>query len=53
MAKRHRSESGSPDATTHSLAWFSALLRGIDRNDQTLVEQARRRLEELRRSTIR
>ena len=47
MAKRHRWESRSRDATNHPIAWFSTLLRGIARNDKTMVEQPRRQLEEL------
>ena len=41
MAKRHRWESRSRDATNHPIAWFSTPLRGIARNDKTMVEQPR------------
>lgn len=35
------------DAARHPIAWFSALLRGIDRNDQTLIERALAELDTL------
>ncbi len=31
----------------HPIAWFSALVRGLDRNDKGLVAEAERRLERL------
>jgi hypothetical protein len=31
----------------HPIAWFSALLRGVDRNDKALVDNAQNHLERL------
>jgi hypothetical protein len=28
------------DASRHPIAWFSALLRGVDRDDQSLIDRA-------------
>ncbi len=47
MPKRHRSDSPPMDGENHPIAWFSALLRGVDRNDKALVEEAEKRLERL------
>jgi hypothetical protein len=47
MSKRHRYDSPRLDGEDHPIAWFSALLRGVDRNDKALVEEAERRLERL------
>ena len=46
---KSRQQSGLPrsDGDDHPIAWFSALLRGVDRNDKALVEEAERRLEGL------
>lgn len=35
------------DAARHPIAWFSALLRGIDRNDRTLIDRALSELDTL------
>jgi hypothetical protein len=35
------------EAERHPIAWFSALLRGVDRDDPELIDRARRRLDAL------
>ena len=35
------------DAACHPIAWFSALLRGIDRNDTPLIDRALHELDAL------
>jgi hypothetical protein len=35
------------DPSEHPIAWFSALLRGVDRADTALVDNALTRLEDL------
>ena len=47
MSKRDRSNTDPSDPANHPIAWFSALLRGVDRNDKDLVNQAQDRLEQL------
>jgi hypothetical protein len=47
MSKRRRPNSHRDDPTNHPIAWFSALLRAVDRNDETSVNEALARLERL------
>jgi hypothetical protein len=47
MPKRLRSDSPPMEGENHPIVWFSALLRGVDRNDKALVEEAEQRLERL------
>jgi hypothetical protein len=47
MANRLRPERRQRDDEDHPIAWFSALLRGVDRQDKALVEEAQDRLEGL------
>jgi len=35
------------DGSNHPIAWFSALLRGVDRDDKSLISEAQERLEQL------
>jgi hypothetical protein len=35
------------NGSNHPIAWFSALLRGVDRNDKSLIDEAQDRLEQL------
>jgi hypothetical protein len=35
------------DGSNHPIAWFSALLRGVDRDDKSLIGEAQDRLEQL------
>ncbi|MFI5456826.1 MAG: hypothetical protein ACHRXM_15370 [Isosphaerales bacterium] len=47
MPKRYRSHLHQTEGENHPIAWFSALLRGVDRNDKTLVDEAQDQLEQL------
>ena len=47
MPKHHRPDFPPMDGENHPIAWFSALLRGVDRDDKALVEEAEKRLERL------
>jgi hypothetical protein len=47
MPKRPRSDSSPLGGENHPIAWFSTLLRAVDRNDQALVAEALARLERL------
>jgi hypothetical protein len=47
MPKRHRSHPDRTEGENHPIAWFSALLRGVERKDKTLVDQAQDELERL------
>jgi len=37
----------SDDGSNHPIAWFSALIRGVDRDDKSLINEAQDRLEQL------
>ncbi len=47
MPKCQKHDPRPPDPANHPIAWFSALLRGVDRHDKKLVEEAQDRLERL------
>ena len=42
-----RRQNAWADAARHPIAWFSALLRGIDRNDRNLIDRALSELDAL------
>jgi hypothetical protein len=47
MPNRRPSNSNQDDPANHPIAWFCALLRAVDRNDETLIDEALERLEKL------
>lgn len=51
-AKLKRSSPTPDDGSNHPIAWFSALLRGVDQRDRRLIEKAQIRLKELGYSVV-
>jgi hypothetical protein len=47
MPKRYRTDPPRMEGENQPIAWFSALLRGVERNDKTLVDKAQDQLEQL------
>lgn len=48
MAKRRQTDPTPEwvEASNHPIAWFSALLRGVDRTDVTLIDRATAELKD-------
>jgi hypothetical protein len=47
MSKRSRIKHSLPESEAHPIVWFSALLRGVESNDPSLVHEAQACLERL------
>jgi hypothetical protein len=47
VSRSKRPTDARDDAEKHPIAWFSALLRGVDRDDQDLIDRAVGELEQL------
>jgi len=46
-ARPKRPSQPTDEGSNHPIAWFSALLRGVDRDDKSLIGEAQERLEQL------
>jgi len=51
-ARSKRPPRSTYDASDHPIAWFSALLRGVDRNDNRLIGEALTNLQRLGFSVV-
>jgi hypothetical protein len=51
-ARSKRPPRSTYDASDHPIAWFSALLRGVDRDDQRLIGEALTNLQRLGFSVV-